>query len=90
MSPRMPLELIVLSVLSSRKKLSAWNENRAAFRVFPYGCDLCYLGHLDSNMLWLVKTPVAVISGKGGVEEINWRQGNNNGLKHGLLFLCRQ
>lgn len=57
---------------------------------FQSGCVLCYLGHLDSNMLWLVKTPVAVISGKGGGEEINLWHGNNNGLKHGFLFLCRQ
>lgn len=75
------------SVYHSEKIFSAWNENRA---IFQYGYVLCYLWHLNSNMLWLVKTLVAVISGKGGVEEINLRQGNNNGLKHGFSFLFRQ
>lgn len=91
MRSRMPLRLTGLSVYHPEKiYFQPGMRTLLSSGFFQYECGLCYLWHLNSNMWWLVKTPVVVISGKGGVEEINLRQGNNNGLKHGFLFLCRQ
>lgn len=86
---RMPLELAILFIIPKKKILPGMRTELSS-GFFQYGYVLCYLWRLNSNVLWWVKTLVAVIGGKGGVEEINLRQGNNNGLKHGFSFLFRQ
>ena len=87
-SIRIPLGLAVLfNILKNNFHLRMRTELSSGFS--SCGNVLGYLWHLNSNILWLVKTLEAVISGKGGIEEINLKQGNSNGLQHGFSFLFR-
>ena len=84
----MPLGLAVLFIILKKYfHLRMRTELSSGFS--SCGCVLRYSWHLNSNVLWLVRTPVTVLSGKGGIEEINLRQGNSNGLQHGFSFLFR-